>query len=192
MMATKKKTLKSSHDSNLAPPNSNQMLLPTGPPFIGANSKHSSFRRKAMQSARSSDGTYRVAAATSCWWQHKVIGILIMQSKNTNSKYLRIKRCLWIMPSILRSNARAPVAQLVRPSEDPGLIPSWISNSFLRHQCIFVVSGEIVHNPIGNLTDIALWRHVIESSRQTASYHVTVSSCRMSVVHQPAFISAAV
>ena len=38
------------------------------------------------------------------------------------------------IPSILSSNARAPVAQLVRASdrnsEDPGLNPGWISMSF--------------------------------------------------------------
>ena len=41
---------------------------------------------------------------------------------------------LWIMPSILCSTARAPVAQLVRASdrnsEDPGSNPGWISMSF--------------------------------------------------------------
>ena len=157
----KKKTLRSSQDSNLGPPNSNQMLLPTRPPFIGVNSKHFSFWRKAIQIVWDSDGTYRVAAACYyplCWWQQKVICTYNMQSKNTKPKSLRSERCLWInavySPLQCQSSSGSVGKSIWEPRFD-----SWLDlKVFFRHQCIFVASGEIVHNPIGNLTDYSTLR----------------------------------
>ena len=53
------------------------------------------------------------------------------------------------MPSILCSNARAPVAQLVRASdrqsEDPGSNPGWISMSFFAKS--YIVAQFLLPSP---------------------------------------------
>ena len=64
---------------------------------------------------------------------------------------LRIELCLWIyiyIPTILCSNARAPVAQLVRASdrhsEDPGSNPGWISMPFFIVYIVTVLTSLIL------------------------------------------------
>ena len=55
--------------------------------------------------------------------------LIIVKYQAQERSSLRIELCLWI--TILCSNARAPVVQLVRASdrnsEDPGWNPGWIS-----------------------------------------------------------------
>ena len=57
---------------------------------------------------------------------HLLTGCLLACRVKPTTSTLRIKLCPWILPSILCSNVRAPVAQFVRVyasdwhSEDPG------------------------------------------------------------------------
>ena len=83
MVKERKKTLRSSQDSNLGPLNSGQMLLPTSEPK--GWHKHFSSEGEMFLVGPYKWGFWQHIQSSCCyylvrWWQHKVLLVLIMQS----------------------------------------------------------------------------------------------------------------